>query len=106
MEGSNRIVVKTEELEMASDVVLKVLGRTMHLFESLEEKVLEAREYWEGSGVEAHISSYQQKQDYIDEISKRLTEHVNELRTMAGIYSSAEEINISEADSLPSDAII
>ena len=106
MNGENRILVETDALLIESDIVNRSVRNVSRNFERIGEIVNSVSNYWEGEGAEAHKNAYRQKADKVDEVCNRFIEHVIELQQMAGIYENAERMNESEADALPSDAIV
>lgn len=106
MNGENRLLVETDALRIESDIVNRSIHNVSRSFEEFGNIVNSVSRYWEGEGAEAHKNAYRQKADRIDEVRNRFQEHVIELQQMAGIYENAERMNESEANALPSDAIV
>ena len=62
--------------------------------------------YWAGDASNSHQKIYQECQEDVKQIIRRLREHPRDLLSMAGIYEAAEKSAQEFAGSLPSDVIV
>ena len=106
MIGTNSVLVETEVLRSYANEVEESIDRLKIIFSNIESTVLNINSYWEGDGMEQCKVSYAKKESMIDISVNSLMKSVNDVLEMAGIYESAEQINLEEADALPSDLIV
>lgn len=106
MNGENTILVDTELLKRESEIVEASIYRLKEINGELDAIVNGISDYWVGDGADAHIKAYKKMTENTEEVYARLHEHVVDLQEMAGIYEKAENDNITEIDSLPSDLIV
>ena len=57
------------------------------------------------SAVSTYVNKFNTLEDDMQRMRNMVREHVDDLREIAGAYRQAEELNESEAQSLPSDVI-
>ena len=106
MEGNNTLLVRTEALMAGSNAVKNKLDDINKVFDRIDEHNNKLLPKWEGEGAEAYKRVYAQVREHVEQINKRLNEHVRDLYEMAGIYEEAEGRNEEEADALPSDVLV
>ncbi len=106
MIGSNSVLVETEVLRSYADEVEESIQRLKDSFSNIESIVSRVNSYWDGDGMEQCKMSYAQKESMIDISVNNLKKSVNDVLEMAGIYESVEQVNMEEADALPSDVIV
>ncbi len=94
------IKVNTATLLAQADTVASLVSKVKNNFSELQSAVNNTNSYWIGEAGNAHRQKYTSQQSKFDEAIRRLNENVNDLRTMAGVYSEAESQAISEAASL------
>lgn len=91
--------------EKAASVEIKIMTMK-RVFAEVERTVNRTKGYWIGEAGDEHRQFYYSKQEDINEIFARLTEDVQDLRTMAAVYSKTENEAKEIAADLPSDVII
>ena len=74
-------------------------------FDEIRRVVNASKSYWVGDASDKHRSIFGEREDDIDLILRRLAEHPNDLRKMAGIYEEAEQVNEILASQLPENVI-
>lgn len=74
-------------------------------FQAMKEIMEKTRNYWIGEAGDLHRKLYDDQKDDIDVMLRRILEHPTDLEQMAGIYTQAENTNVSTAQALPSDAL-
>lgn len=100
-----QIVVKTEVLVNQADEVARLINDTNNSFKELKRLVNGTNSYWVGEAGNVHREKYVKKEPDIDVAIRRLWEHVTDLKTMAGVYDTAERAAQSEAQNLISEVI-
>lgn len=98
-----RIKVNTELLKERATTTKCKLKKIQNHFEKMEEIVCHSKHHWEGEANEAYCKAFSEYQIEIDEILKRMTEHITDLEKMAHIYTSTES-NIMKLD-LPANVL-
>ena len=74
-------------------------------FDTIETKVLNSRTYWEGSASNLHLNKFNKIKSSCNSITRRLSEHPDDLTKMAGIYRTTEAESTQSANSLSSNII-
>lgn len=106
LSGTTAVIkVTPEELKKKADVVKNKVKTMKGLFSDIAQYVEKSKSYWIGEAGNTHRSVYKACEPDVTEIFARLSEHVVDLETMAGVYQSTEnEIKEISMD-LPSDVI-
>lgn len=100
------IKVTPEELYAKSQNISSILGKTQQNFQEMEDIINKTESYWIGEAGEAHRQMFRDMMPHIEEITKRITEHVRDLNEIAGVYQETEREIQEIAEQLPSDVII
>ncbi len=103
MEG--QIIVTTEALVNQADEVAALISEVSGHFDNMKSVVNRTHSYWIGRAGNMHRDKYIKAQPDIDVAIRRLKEHVVDLKTMAGVFDSAEREAQREAESLISEVI-
>jgi WXG100 family type VII secretion target len=104
--GSVTLKVTPEVLHTKAEVVNTKVSSMTKEFGKMNTLIARSNSYWVGKAGEVHRKTYQEKQPDIEEIFKRLSEHVTELHQMATVYMNAEKTIKEVAEALPNDIII
>ena len=99
------IKVTSEELDNQSNAANSELIKMQSLFDDLNAKITKVSNYWIGEASRVHCESYKKKMQTVTEILARYREHIVDLRTMAGLYSEAEQSAVNLADELPASTL-
>lgn len=89
----------------ASDVHGAVTAIRNH-FSNIEAAVNRSSGYWQGDAANAHRAAYKEMKGTVDEILARLSEHAEDLESMAQVYLGVEEETKAQSKDLPSDVIL
>lgn len=100
-----KIRVSTEALRAAADSIDAKTAAVMKTVDDLKTVIERSAAYWEGTGQNAHVSTYRQKFAKIEQAIGRYRENAQDLRKEAGIYESAERSNIQMSDMLTGDVL-
>ena len=100
-----QIVVSTEALLSQASTVEGLIKRVSAGFDTMKQKINNTNSYWIGEAGDVHRQKYISQQQTIDEIIRRLTENVTDLRAMAGVYEQAERSAEAEAEALVESVI-
>lgn len=98
--------VTPERMYTEADEVLRNIQKMKVEFDKIQATVNKTKGYWIGEAGELYRTKYFEKEPEIEEIFKRMMEHVTDLKQMAAVYSEAENIAQEVAESLPSDVIL
>jgi WXG100 family type VII secretion target len=99
--------VTPSELQAKSASVNAISSHMNSQFDDLRTIIERTQAYWSGIGGDAHRKKFRQQQKDVDDMFRRIKEHVTDLQNMAGVYTNAEEdIKSTIQESLPSDVII
>lgn len=102
-----QLKVTPEELKAKSSSVSKTVSRMKKEYENLSSVITKTGSYWTGDGGNAHRAKFNEQKSDVDEMFRRINEHIVDLQKMAGVYTSTEkEIKNDIASGLPSDVII
>ena len=98
--GDNIIIkVSTQELQAASGQVGSSLSEMRNSFSAIEQAVNHSEGYWQGEAAQHHRKIYR-------ELQGTVTEHMEDLQSIARNYETGEaEVRELAAD-LPSDVIV
>lgn len=102
--SSITLKVTPGELEKQAKSVTRIIEKIEKDFNGIEQ-VVNGTNYWQGAASEKHKKIFEENKKDISEILKRLREHPEDLKTMAGIYSETENENENIAKELPADVI-
>lgn len=75
------------------------------MFESIAQRVARSQTYWEGSASNLHITKFNKIKENCHDITRRLSEHPDDLTKMAGIYKKTETNAQRSANSLSSNIL-
>lgn len=101
-----RIKVKTEELQLVANEVEEQIKRLKQKLETVDDVVKRSSAYWEGEGQSAYIQTYHKKSESVENTLKAFSDHIANLRIMAGVYEAAEESAVETVNALSSDVIV
>ena len=100
------LLVDPDALRKKASVAEKKIQAMQIVFEEMETTINRTNNYWIGEAGDAHREYFSSKKPDIEEMFKRLTEHVRELNQMASVYSNVEKEVTQLAQDLPADVII
>ncbi|MBQ7203376.1 MAG: WXG100 family type VII secretion target [Eubacterium sp.] len=99
--------VTPEELQSKSTSVNTISRNMQNQYNDLSSIIDRSASYWTGDGGNAHRTKFNEQKKDVEDMFKRIQEHVADLQSMAGVYTAAEEdVKSTIQDSLPSDVII
>lgn len=101
-----KVKVKTEELVEISGEVEDQITAMRRQLDQIGTIIRKSGAYWEGEGQNAYQQAYRAKQDEIETALRRFAENVTDLRTIAGVYASAEASAVELTECLSSDVIV
>ncbi|MDD6729103.1 MAG: WXG100 family type VII secretion target [Eubacteriales bacterium] len=102
-----QLKVTPEELQQKSSSTAKKVSQMQKEFDSLNSIISKTGSYWTGDGGNAHRTKFNEQKSDVDEMFRRINEHIVDLEKMAGVYNAAEGAAKSViAEALPSDVII
>ena len=105
MSIKGELKVTPDVLRRQADEVENLVKGVRVKFDSIKGIMDKTKGHWIGTGGDAHRTAYESGKEELEEIIKRLLEHPADLRTMAGVYDSAENSIVASVQSLPTDAI-
>lgn len=94
------IKVSPEIMANQAQTIQSCVDNIRRHFESIDQKVKGAAAYWEGEAASLHLSTHNRIKKESDILTRKLSEHPNDLLKMAGIYRSGEQQNAQDAISL------
>lgn len=97
--------VTPEEMLKKAAEVESYVKRIESRFQELDRIVNRTSGYWNGDAGDKYRKVYGDDKDERTRIINRLSEHVADLRAMAGVYSQTEKDVETIANSLPADVI-
>lgn len=103
---SGEIKVTPDELRRQSDAVSASVNIIRDKFEDAKRLTNTTAAFWNGDAADKFREVYAGYEDEIQEIIARLSEHITDLRSMAGIYDTAEDEAGDIIESLPADVIL
>ena len=103
--NSVTLKVTPEQLVSKADEVLKDVTTIKQSMTTIKEKMAATSAYWIGEAGEMHRQLYYDQQENVDEMMKRLSEHPNDLKAIAGNYISVENAVSDLASSLTDNII-
>lgn len=103
---SNSLKVTPAVLIAKADVVKSKIQRLQESYEGMQSAVNRTDGYWVGEAGDLYRKRYKELGPLMEEIVKRLREHVKDLNQMAGVYTETEAEVKEMAESLPADVIL
>ena len=100
-----KLLVSPEDMQKAASTLSTQVNNMNTCFEQMKITMQQTVSYWVGEAGEAHRKLYEQQVEKTQEIIARYTEHVNDLNTMAGVYSEAETRAATLAEELPTSTL-
>ena len=100
-----QLLVTPEEMESTANNLEGVQGQVDNITQQMLDEARNLSAIWEGEAATAYVNKFNTLEDDMQRMRNMVREHVDDLRDMAGLYRNAEEMNESEAQSLPSDVI-
>ena len=97
---SGELLVEPKVLVAQAGEVERLVTVMRNSFDDLERYVKNTNSYWVGEAGNIHREKYINMKPNIEEAVKRLNEHINDLRVMAGNYEEAENAANEVAQSL------
>lgn len=85
------IVVDTDAIIAQAEQVTASISRMEHSFQELQRMVKQTKTYWQGKAGDCHRNMFQENQEDISRILKRLKEHPKDLTQIAGGYTKTEK---------------
>ncbi len=73
--------------------------------DTMMQKVNSLKSAFEGDAANAYIQQFSRLQDDMNQISKKISEHVKDLQDMASNYEKSEQRNVQSNRSLKTDYI-
>ena len=104
--NSAEFKVTPEELSKQAVNVESGVAAIRSKFASAEQSVKNTVNYWNGDAADVFRAECEEYRDEIEEILVRISEHITDLRIMAGIYKEAETAAEEIIETLPSDLIV
>ena len=102
-----QLKVTPAQLQSKSNSVSKISNSMKNEYASLKNIIDRTSGYWIGDGGNAHRSKFSEQNSDVDEMFRRIQEHVTDLQVMAGVYIDTEQSIVSQIqESLPADVII
>lgn len=107
LESGVQLKVETSALQAKSNSVSKISNTMKNEYASLKNIIDRSSMYWTGDGGNAHRSKFNEQNKDVDEMFRRIQEHVVDLQVMAGVYVDTEQSITSDIQEiLPVDVII
>ncbi len=102
-----QLKVTPAELQFKSNSVSKISNSMKNEYATLKSIIDRTSGYWIGDGGNAHRSKFGEQNSDVDEMFRRIQEHITDLQVMAGVYIDTEQNITSQIqESLPADVII
>ncbi len=98
--------VTPDQLERQSESVSNSVAKIEHSFGEIEDIIKATASYWNGDAADLFRSTAEDFKDEVATMLLRMTEHVDDLKKMAGIYEKAEAEVQETIQSLPADVIV
>ncbi len=97
--------VDPEKLKEQADAVSECVNQIKKDFDGIRQLVKRSGIYWQGEAGRRHYQIFEENEEDISQILKRLGEHPTDLLKIAGIYIKIEQLNETVAGSLPEDVL-
>lgn len=94
-------ILKSKANEIQSQII-----RLESAWNRLEQLVKNTKVYWIGDASNSHQRQFQDYQDDMRRLLKRLKEHPEDLLKMADVYEKSERSALQIAQTLPEDVIV
>ena len=101
-----KLEVKPEELEIIASEAENHIQNLKNELAKAEQVVTRSTSYWEAEGNTAYLQSYRSKSTNMGHYLQKFSDHITDLRTIAGIYKEAESKAVEISQSLESDVIV
>ena len=98
-----KLKVKPEELEIIASEAENHIQNLRNELAKAEHVVTRSTSYWEAEGNTAYLQSYRSNMGHY---LQKFSDHITDLRTIAGIYKEAESKAVEISQSLESDVIV
>ena len=98
--------VKPEELYNAAESLQGQINYIKKQFMAMEQSINKSAGFWIGDAGDKYRTVYKEQVKEADKMFQRLTEHVNDLREIAGVYVNKENEVVALAAQLPPDVIV
>lgn len=85
------ITVTPEVLHQKADSIKSELSKMQSNFDNVKDKVTGMKNYWKGDASDSYQATYKEYIPEIDEIMRRLEEHVRDMHQIANKYSETEK---------------
>lgn len=95
--------VSPETMIRQADEIKGSVDTIRQQFAAIENCVRRAPGYWEGEASNLHTTRFSKIKESCDEITRRLSEHPDDLLKMAGLYTESETKSTEESNSLMSN---
>lgn len=103
--GNVEFRVTTEALKQQANEVSTRVTRVQDLFSELRRTIQNTRSYWIGEAGNLYRQRYEERQDELDEMFRRLKEHPRDLLQIAGVYEEGERQVLEIINDLSTNAI-
>lgn len=103
MEANFVINVAPEKLKEQAETVTEYVNAIEKDFNEIRQIVKNSALYWQGDASKKHRQIFDENEEDIQEIIKRLKEHPVDLQKMAGVYEQTEQLNETQASNLPNE---
>ena len=103
--ASITLKVSPQQLKSKSAEIKKSIDAFEKNWNQASQLIRASKSYWAGDASNSHQKIYQECQEDVRQILRRLKEHPSDLLQMAGVYEAAEKEAQAFAGSLPSDVI-
>lgn len=100
------LLVDPEVMRHKAAAAQKKIQEMQNVFDAMETTVNRTNNYWIGEAGDAHREYFIQKKPEIEEMFKRLNEHVRDLNQMASVYANVEKEVTEISEDLPADVIV
>lgn len=97
--------VQPEVLDAKAQEVTKEINQMEVLLQNIQKTVSATKHYWIGEAGNIHRAAFQSQKDDIEEMLKRLKEHPEDLRKIAGTYRATEKMVENTFSQMPSNLI-
>lgn len=104
--GNALLKVTPSDLQTKSSSVSKLVHQMKMQYDSLQKTISSSNSYWIGDGGNAYRSKFREQAADVDEMFRRINEHIVDLEKMAGVYTQTEEkVKAQIQSDLPADVI-
>lgn len=103
--GMNHIKVNIEELKGKAESMAAILAKMRADLQIMTDVMQRTSGYWVGEAGDKYRDLYMEEKEEITEILRRLSEHPNDLLSMAGVYRKTIIDNSATAQGMPTNVI-